>query len=111
MEVVQNHSKQQAGSAQLVLAVRGEGDKAATTDSVTAKAAGARLLRRRPQGAVAAAAVAGPLPRGSCKVDASVHGPGGGGDGSGGGAAVLLMRRNGAWASSLLPYSVSRVVV
>lgn len=58
-----------------------------------------------------AAAVAGHqlLPRGSCKVEASVQGPGHGGDGSGGGAAVLMLRRNAA--SHLLPYSVSRVVV
>jgi hypothetical protein len=58
-----------------------------------------------------AAAVAGQLlPRGSCKVDANVHGPGHGGDGSGGGAGLLILMRREA-ASRLLPYSVSCVVV
>ena len=111
MEVIRNHSNEPAA---LALAVRRAGDKSATTtdDSVTvdgSTAAGARVRARG--GAVAAAAMAGQLlPRGSYKVEASVHGPGHGGDGSEGGAGVLLMRRDAA--SRLLPYySISRVVV
>lgn len=111
-EVVRNHSNEPAA---LVIAVRGVGDKAATTEDHSAtvagsKAAGGRVLHAR-RGAVAAAVAGQLLPRGSCncKVEASVQGPGHGGDGSGGGAGVLLMQRDAA--SRLLPYSVSCVVV
>lgn len=102
-----NHSNEPAA-----LLARRAGDKAApTTDySITIvagskQAAGAHVRAR--QGAVAAA-VAGQLPRGSCKVEATVQGPRHGGNGSGA-AGVLLMRRNGP--SRVLPYSVARAVV
>jgi hypothetical protein len=64
---------------------------------------------RRARGRVPA--VARSLPRGSCKVEASAHGPGEGGDGSGGGAAFLMMaRRNRAASRRLMPCFVSCVV-
>ncbi|OEL31108.1 hypothetical protein BAE44_0007872 [Dichanthelium oligosanthes] len=67
------------------------------------------VAARAAAGARARGGVLHPLPRGSCKVEASVHGPEEGEDGSGGGAAVLMIHRNGA-SRHLLPYFVSCVV-